>query len=133
MLDPNPNEAAAAPAFVDTGFGTAPVTAPVSPTLAPATANGGFGDLGDPAPAQQATPTTNTAADTGEPEDADADKSMADWNAVSAFMANVVAWPGSPTDPGHVGLWYSMPNPSFDATKKVDFNNRKQFISGWPL
>lgn len=57
---------------------------------------------------------------------------MTDWNAVSAFMANVVPWPGSPSDPGHVGLWYSMPNTSFDATKKVDHNNKKQFISGWP-
>src|SRR5579859_313419 len=57
---------------------------------------------------------------------------MTDWNAVSAFMANVVPWPGSPTDPGHVGLWYSMPNPNFDPTKKVDFNNKKHFISGWP-
>src|ERR1700735_5448308 len=57
---------------------------------------------------------------------------MPDWNAVSAFMANVVPWPGSDTDPGHVGLWYSMPNPTFDPTQKVSFTNKKQFLSGWP-
>lgn len=48
-------------------------------------------------------------------------------------MANVVPWPGSPTDPGHVGLWFSMPNPTFDPTKKVTNDNKKQFISGWPF
>lgn len=36
---------------------------------------------------------------------------MTDWNAVSAFMANVVVWPGSPLDPGFINLHYSMPNP----------------------
>lgn len=36
---------------------------------------------------------------------------MTDWNAVSAFMANVVAWPASPQDAGHVNLHYSMTNP----------------------
>jgi hypothetical protein len=36
---------------------------------------------------------------------------MTDWNAVSAFMANVVPWPGTPQDPGYVNLHYSMPNP----------------------
>jgi P4 family phage/plasmid primase-like protien len=118
---------------VDTGFDTTPVTATVSPAPAPSTVETGFGDLSEaPAPAQQSTPTVNTAANTGEAEDADADKSVTDWNAVSAFMANVVAWPGSPTDPGHVGLWYSMPNASFDPAKKVSPNNKKQFISGWP-
>ena len=35
---------------------------------------------------------------------------MTDWNAVSAFIANVVAWPG-PNEPGYVNLHYSMPNP----------------------
>lgn len=34
---------------------------------------------------------------------------MTDWNAVSAFMANVVAWPGE-KDPGYVNLHYSMLN-----------------------
>ncbi len=33
-----------------------------------------------------------------------------DWNAVSAFMANVVAWPGSSQDPGFCNLHYSMPS-----------------------
>lgn len=35
---------------------------------------------------------------------------MTDWNAVSAFMTNVVAWPGTQADPGFVNLHYSMPN-----------------------
>ena len=100
MLDADPNETAAAPASVDTGFDATPVTATVSPALAPApaTVETGFGDLGGtPAPVQQAAPTVNTAADTGEPEDPDADldarvsalrpnRSITDWNAVSAFM-----------------------------------------------
>ena len=124
MLNADQNETA--PASRDTSFDGTPVTATVSPTLAPAIANSGFGDPGNPAP------TVTMVAHPGEPEDANADKSMTNWNAVSAFMANVVPWPGSPTDPGHVGLWYSMPNPSFDATKKVGHNNKKQFISGWP-
>ena len=34
------------------------------------------------------------------------------WNAVSAFMANVVAWPG-PNNSGHVGLWFSYAEPGF--------------------
>lgn len=29
---------------------------------------------------------------------------MTDWNAVSAFMATVVPWPGSPNEPGYVNL-----------------------------
>ena len=35
---------------------------------------------------------------------------MTDWNAVSAFMNAVVAWPGV-QDPGYVNLHYSMVNP----------------------
>src|SRR5712672_424352 len=134
MLDPDPNEPGAAPAPVDTGLDTTPVTATVNPVPVTATVNPaptpapaatgpvdtGFGDLGGtPAPAQQATPTVNTMADTGEDPDVDLDarvagllanKSAINWNAVSAFMANVVAWPGSPSDPGYVNLHYSMPN-----------------------
>ena len=56
MLDADPNEAAAAPASVDTGFDTTPVTATVSPALAPApaTVETGFGDLdGTPAPSSR--------------------------------------------------------------------------------
>jgi hypothetical protein len=113
-----------------------PVTATVSlPTAHPrATVEIGFVNLGGPtAPVQQV-----TADD--EPDvnlDAGVNSLLANgpatnWNAVSAFMANVVPWPGSDTDPGHVGLWYSMPNPGFDATKKASFTNKKQFISGWP-
>jgi len=65
MLDPNPNEAAAARASVDTGFDTTPVTATVSPapasTRASTKVETGFGDLGGtPAPVQQAMPTVNT-------------------------------------------------------------------------
>ena len=117
MLDADPNEAAAAPASVDTGFDTTPFTATVNPAPAPApaTVETGFGDLdGTPAPVQPAAPTVNTVADTGKPEDPDADldarvaallpnKSITDWNAVTAFMAEVVAWPG-PDDPGYVNL-----------------------------
>ena len=76
MLDLNPDEATLASA--DAGFDTMPVTATVSPTLPPA---------------EQATPMVNTAADAGRTEEPNADKSITDWNAVSAFMANVVAWP----------------------------------------
>jgi hypothetical protein len=32
---------------------------------------------------------------------------MTDWNAVSAFMGAVIAWPGTPQDPGFVNLQYS--------------------------
>jgi hypothetical protein len=35
---------------------------------------------------------------------------MTDWNAVAAFMGQVVAWPGSQQDPGFVNLHYSMTN-----------------------
>jgi hypothetical protein len=72
MLDADPNEAVAVPAPLDTGFDTTPVTATVSPALAPApaTVETGFDHLGGtPAPVQQAAPTVNTVADTGEPED----------------------------------------------------------------
>src|SRR5882757_6829613 len=120
MLDADPNEAAAAPASVDTGFDTTSVTATVnpSPVPGPATGNTGFGDLdGTLAPIQQAAPTVNTVADTEEREKPDADldarvvallpkKSTTNWNAVSAFMGSVVPWPGSPQGPG----WIAVPN-----------------------
>jgi Family of unknown function (DUF5906) len=51
---------------------------------------------------------------------------MTDWNAVSAFMAKVVAWPGSPTDPGYVNLHFSTvdrKNPTGPVRKG----------SGWPF
>jgi hypothetical protein len=108
MLDTDRNEAAAAPASVDTGFDTTPVTATVSPAPPPAqaTVETGFDDLeGIPAP------------DTGEPEDLEVDldarvaallpnKPITDWNAISAFMGAVVPWPGSQQDPG----WIVLPN-----------------------
>jgi AAA domain len=109
MLDADANEAAVAPASVDTGFDATPVTA--APAPAPATVETGFGDLGGtPAP-------VNTVVDTGEPEDPDVDldarvvallpnKSITDWNAVSVFMAAVVPWPGSQEDLG----WVVLPN-----------------------
>jgi Virulence-associated protein E len=50
--------------------------------------------------------------------------SMTDRNAVTAFMANVVVWPGSPTDPGYVNLHYSM------LDKKNP--NGKKIVTGWP-
>jgi hypothetical protein len=53
MLDADPNEAA--PASVDTGFDTTPVTVTVSPAPAPATVDTGFDDLaGRTAPDQPA-------------------------------------------------------------------------------
>ncbi len=51
---------------------------------------------------------------------------MTDWNAVSAFMASVVAWPVSLQDPGYVNLHYSTPdrkNPSGPLRKGM----------GWPF
>lgn len=51
---------------------------------------------------------------------------MTDWNAISAFMANVVPWPGSPTDPGYVNLHFSTidrKNPTGPLRKG----------SGWPF
>src|SRR5258708_29880097 len=124
MLGPNPNEAAAAPASVDTGFDTTSFTATASPALAPAPAivETGFGELdGTPAAVQQAAPTVNTVADTGKPEDPDADldarvaallpnKSITDWNAVQAFLAAVVPWPASSNDAGWVNLHWSFPD-----------------------
>lgn len=47
-----------------------------------------------------------------------------DWNAVSAFMAQVVAWPGVPTDPGYVNLHYSMVDKRNPGGKKI--------VTGWP-
>jgi hypothetical protein len=65
MFDPRP---------IDAGFDTTPVTVTVSPAPAPARVEIGFGDpSGTPAPGRRAAPTVNTAADVGEPEDADAD------------------------------------------------------------
>jgi hypothetical protein len=119
MLDDDPNEAADAPASVVTGFDTAPVIGTVNPAPAPATVETGFGDPGGtPAPVQQAAPKVKTVADAGKPEDdpdADLDarvaalvpnKSITDWNAVSAFMDAVVPWPGTPQEPG----WITLPN-----------------------
>lgn len=48
---------------------------------------------------------------------------MTDWNAVTAFMANVVAWPGTVQDPGYVNLHYSMEDRK-DPKKKI--------VTGWP-
>lgn len=111
-----------------------PVTATVNPAPAVET---GFGDLdGTLRSIQQAAPTVNTVADTGEPEDTGIDldtraaallpdKPVTDWNAVSAFMAHVVSWPASPQDPGYVNLHCSS----------VDRNDPKKFYKGggWPF
>ena len=97
---------------------TPPITATVNPAPASAraTVDTGFGEPdGIPEPVQPGTPTLKTEADTGEPEDADADldarvaallpnKPTTDWNAVAAFMGAVVPWPGSPKDPGWINL-----------------------------
>jgi hypothetical protein len=159
MLDADPNEAAAAPASADIGFDTTPAaTVNQAPDPTPAAVETGFGELdGTPAAIQPATRTAK--ASTGEPEDADVEldarvaallpnKSITDWNAVSAFMANVVAWPGG-RDPGYVNLHYSMPNlrdpskgllkgmgwPFTDITKFVEraawVNTTAQFKDVW--
>jgi hypothetical protein len=113
MLDPNPNAGAAA--SVDTGFDAIPITATVSPALAPERVDTGFGDLGGTSAAsQQATPTVKAAADAGGPED-DLDARVAallpngsptDWAAVASFMEAVVPWPASQQ---HAG-WVVLPN-----------------------
>jgi AAA domain len=111
MFDPCP---------IDTGFDTTPVTATVSPALAPApaTVETGFGDLGGtPAPVQPNAPKIETVADRRKPCEPDADldacvadllpnRSITDWNAASAFMGAVVPWPASQQDAG----WIVMPN-----------------------
>jgi hypothetical protein len=116
------------------------VTAAVNPAPAAdaAAVETGFGDLdGTVAPVQPAAPTVSMAADTGEDADVGLDGRVADllanmpatnWNAVSAFMANVVAWPG-PNDSGHVGLWFSMPNQQFDPAKPIGFKNKPTFMT----
>jgi hypothetical protein len=67
---------------------------------------------------------------------------MTDWNAVSAFMAAVVAWPASPQDAGFVNLHYSMPNPrptpgkplikgmGWPFTKVDEFVSRAAWLNG---
>lgn len=52
---------------------------------------------------------------------------MADWNAVTAFMAAVVPWPVSPQDTGYVNLHYSMLNPKPTAAKPLIKG------MGWPF
>jgi hypothetical protein len=49
---------------------------------------------------------------------------VTDWNAVSAFMANVVAWP-DPQGPGYINLHYSRPN--------LKTPGGKDMVSGWPF
>jgi Protein of unknown function (DUF3987) len=137
MLDAEPKQAAAALPPAETGS-------------APLTVDTGLGDLdGILAPLQPAASTVNTSTDTGEPEDAgddlDAriaalllDKPMTDWNAVSTFMANVVAWPASLTpDAGYINLHYSMGDKK-DPTKLVKglgwpYQSIDQFVkrAGW--
>jgi hypothetical protein len=50
---------------------------------------------------------------------------MPDWNAIQAFMANVVPWPSSPQDDGWVNLHFSFP----------DTKNPKLLVKkgGWPI
>jgi hypothetical protein len=136
------SKGAAAGASVETDFDTTPVTARVSPALAPVET--GLDELDEtPAPVQQAAPTVNTAADMGTPEDPEddldgrvagllANRSATSWIAVSAFMADVVAWPG-PNDPGHIGLYYRSPNPNYDPKQKPSFKNKPDYLTGWPF
>jgi P4 family phage/plasmid primase-like protien len=63
---------------------------------------------------------------------------MTDWNAVSAFMAKVVPWPGTPQDPGWVNLHFGLPNPMPGSKKYAGvpgwpFKDPEQFVSrvGW--
>ena len=104
----NASKGAAAAASVDTGFDTTPVTATVSPALAPApeTVETGFGDLGGtPAPPQQAT----SAVDPRE-----------DRVAIERFMGRVVPWPGDDNAPGYVNLHYDfVPVPGKKTYKMV--------------
>jgi hypothetical protein len=93
-----------------------------APATAPATVAIGFDDMGGtPALVRQTTPTADTVAVTGEPQDPDADldarvahllpnQSATDWNDVSAFMAAVVPWPETQEDPGYVNLHWSFPD-----------------------
>jgi hypothetical protein len=102
---------------VHSGFDTTPFTATVNPVQASASAttDTGFADLDETLAPDQPAAAPNTAADTGEPEDADAalnarvaallpDKPTTDWNAVTAFMGAVVPWPASASDPGWINL-----------------------------
>jgi hypothetical protein len=121
------------------------VSATVNRVLAspPAPVETGFGELdGTPSPIQAA-PTINAEADTGTPEDPEddldgrvagllANRSATNWFAVSAFMADVVAWPG-PNDPGHIGLYYRSPNPNYDPKQKPSFKNKPDYLTGWPF
>jgi len=137
-IEETASKGAAAAAAVDTGFDTTPVTATVSPALAPApeTVDTGFGDLGvTTAPVQPAAPRANTVAGKGKPEDLDArvaalppKKSTTNWNAISVFMANVVPWPGSPTDPGYVNLHFGLP----DDHSSVGTKKKYKGVPGWP-
>jgi Protein of unknown function (DUF3987) len=116
------------------GVNSSPFTATVNPApaAASATVDTGFADLdGTLAPDRPA-----AAATTAEPEGADLDgrvaallstKSITDWNAIQAFMAAVVPWPGTPQDPGYVNLHYSTPNTRPNA-KEVLLKGM-----GWPF
>jgi hypothetical protein len=132
MLGADPNEPAAASAWADTGFDTAPVSATVNPAPVPtrASVETGFGDLGaTPTPVQPTLPTGNTVAGSDDDKDVDLDarvaallpsNSVTDWNAVSSFMANVVAWPASSSDAGWVNLHWSFPDKHSATTPKTN-------------
>jgi hypothetical protein len=136
MLDADPNETATAPGSVDTGFDITPVTATVNPALPPTSVETGFIDLDGTLAPLQPTATINTAAETGKPEDPDAELDArvaalqltkpADWNAISQFMGSVVAWPED-NSPGYVNLHYSMLNPKPTAEKPMIKG------MGWPF
>ena len=99
------------------------VTATVNSSEASAstTMDTGFADLDGTLAPDQPTAAPYMAADTGEPEEADADlnarvafllrdKAVTDWNAVQKFLTNVVPWPTSFNDAGWVNIHYSFPD-----------------------
>jgi P4 family phage/plasmid primase-like protien len=54
---------------------------------------------------------------------------MTDWNAVSAFLAHVVPWPGTPQDPGWVNLHYKRML-SAEEKKKPRYKGRDSTVNG---
>jgi hypothetical protein len=124
----------AAPPFVNAGFDATPITATVNPAPAPepAPVETWFGELDETSegPQQAAGPATNTAANTGGPANPLLNTSTANWNAIKAFMAAVVAWPGSLQDPGFVNLhtsFYMRGSPDGRVNGKFKVGNGKPF------
>ena len=140
MLD-DQNEGAAAQADYADLFEDDAATVNPAPPTAPGTVETGFGDLGGTSALDQPAAAPNLAAEEAKGADADFDARVADLltnepttdrNALSAFMREVVAWPG-PNETGHVGLYYRMPNKQFDPKAKVTPQNKPEFMAGRPF